>query len=230
MNCIIVDDDEMSRNAITHLVSQIPYLNMVGVCADAAEVLKALKEKNVDLMLLDIELPGISGIDLIKSLKKPPLTILVTSKKEYALEAFEYSVIDYLVKPIPVDRFFKSMEKARDVFENYKKNIVSLGKEHLFVKVNGALVNINMKDILWIEALGDYISINTAEKKHTIHSTMKSIESKLSSEKFVRVHRSYIVSIDNIGSIDDNTIVINKQLIPVGYVYKENLLKQLNLL
>jgi two-component system, LytTR family, response regulator len=230
MNCIIVDDDEMSRAALKHLISQIPYLELIGVYQDTAEALSALNEKKVDLMLLDIEMPGISGLEFIKGLKNPPLTILVTSKKEYALEAFECNVIDYLVKPILIDRFFKAIEKARDIFDNYKKNLVSSNQDYLFVKISGALIKIDIRDILWIEALGDYISVNTIAKKHTVHSTMKSIENKLSPEKFIRVHRSYIVSIDNINSIDDNTIVINKQLIPVGYVYKEKLIKQLNLL
>lgn len=230
MNCIIIDDDEISRISLKHLISQVPYLNPIGEYPNASDSLSAINDKNVDLMLLDIELPGLSGIDFIKGLKKPPLTILVTSKKEYAVEAFECNVIDYLVKPIPVDRFFKAMERAKDIFDNYKKNLVTSGPDHLFVKVSGTLIKIDTKDILWVEAMGDYISVYTSQKKHTIHSTMKSIENKLSPDKFIRVHRSYIVSIDNINSIDDNTILINKQLIPVGYVYKEKLIKQLNLL
>ncbi len=230
MNCIIVDDVEMSRSGLKHLVTQVPYLKLNGVYSNAVEAMQALKNDAVELMFLDIEMPEVTGMDLIKSLRKPPLIILVTSSKEYALEAFEYNVVDYLVKPVTLDRFFKAVEKSKSIFDNYKRNHVSISQDHLFVKVNGALININVKDILWIEALGDYISVNTADKKHTIHSTMKSIEGKLSSDKFIRVHRSYIVSLDNISSIDDNTIVINKQLIPVGYVYKENLLKTLNLL
>ena len=229
MNCIIVDDDEMSRNALEHLVSKIPFLVLTGVYTKASEALPIMNSKNVDLMLLDIEMPEISGIEFFKSLKSPPLTILATAKKEYALEAFECNIIDYLVKPIQLDRFFKAINRAKDIFDNYKKNEVSTSPDHLFVKVSGTLVKIGMKEILWIEALGDYITINTPEKKYTIHSTMKSIENKLANDKFIRVHRSYIISIDSIHSIDDNVIIINKQLIPVGYVYKENLVRRLNL-
>ncbi len=229
MNCIIVDDDELSRNALQHLVSQVPYLNLTGVYTKANEAMAILDEKGVDLMLLDIEMPEMTGLEFIKSLKKPPLTILVTSKQEYALEAFECNVIDYLLKPIAMDRFFKAITRSKDLFDG-RKEVITLNHEHLFAKINGTLMKIIIKEILWIEALGDYITVNTLEKKYTIHSTMKAMESKLSPDKFIRVHRSYIVSIDNINSIDDNTIKINKPLIPVGYVFKESLLKRLNLL
>ena len=230
MDCIIVDDDKMSQKAMEHLVSQVPFLNLVGTYSNATEAMGALNKSNVDLMLLDVEMPVMNGLEFMKSLQKPPMTILATSKKEYALEAFECNVIDYLVKPIAVNRFFTAIEKSNDIHKNASKNITFSNHEFLFAKVNGVLTKICMKDILWIEALGDYIVINTSEKKYTIHSTLKSIENKLSSDKYIRVHRSYIVSIDNINSIDDNTILINKHLIPVGLVYKENLTKRLNLL
>ncbi|MES2395978.1 MAG: LytTR family DNA-binding domain-containing protein [Bacteroidota bacterium] len=230
MNCIIIDDDEMSRNALKHLVSQVSYLNLIGVYTKASESLTVLYNRSVDLILLDIEMPDISGLEFIKTIKDPPLTIFVTSKKEYAIEAFECNIIDYLVKPILLDRFFKAITKSKEIFETYKKNDATLSQDYLFVKVNGTIVKISNKEILWVEALGDYININTFEKKYTIHSTMKTMESKLDDSKFIRVHRSYIISIANINSIDDNIIVINKQLIPIGLVYREKLIKRLNLL
>ena len=230
MNCIIIDDEEMSRNAMKHLVAQIPFLNLCGVCNDVKEAQGLLNNSQIDLMLLDVEMPDINGLDFIKGLKKHPLTILATSNKEYAIEAFEYNVIDYLVKPISLDRFFKAIAKAKEIFDNSQQTLDSLNKEYVFIKSNGTLIKIAIKDILWLEALGDYVTINTAEKKYTIHSTMKSIEKKLPPQVFVRVHRSFIVSLDNISSIDDHTIIINKQLIPIGAIYKENLTKKLNLL
>ena len=230
MNCIITDDDEMSQKAMSFLVSQVPFLNLLGVCSNVSEALNILNTKNTDLMLLDIEMPAMNGLEFIKSLKDPPLTILITSKEQYAIEAFESNVVDYLLKPVALDRFFKAIGKAKNIFDGGRKELDSSDSDHLFIKVNGLLTKIMIKDILWIEALGDYISINTSEKKLTVHSTLKAIENKLPSDKFVRVHRSYIVSVDNINSIDDNTIVINKELIPIGFVYKENLTKRLNLL
>jgi DNA-binding LytR/AlgR family response regulator len=225
-----VDDDEMSQKAMSFLVSQVPFLNLVGTYSNAGEALNSLNNVKVDLMLLDIEMPNINGLEFVKSLKNPPLTILATSQKRYALEAFECNIIDYLVKPIALDRFFKAITKAKDFFDTANKGFDLSNKEYMFVKMNGTLTKINIKEILWIEALGDYISINTSEKKYTVHSTMKAMENKLDTEKFIRVHRSFIVSVDTINSIDDNTIVINKQLIPIGFVYKENLTKRLNLL
>lgn len=227
---MIVDDDEMSQNAISLLVSQVPYLNLVSVHSNTSEALDTLNNTNVDLMLLDIEMPNMTGLEFLKSLKNPPLTILATSRESYALSAFEYNVVDYLLKPIALDRFFKAITKSKDVFDSINKWDHTATMEYLFAKINGILTKINIKEILWIEASGDYISINTPEKKYTVHSTMKAIENKLAADKFIRVHRSYIVAIDNINSIDDNTIVINKQLIPIGFVYKENLTKRLNLL
>jgi DNA-binding LytR/AlgR family response regulator len=231
MNCIIVDDDGMSRNAVKHLVAQIPYLNLVGQASSSQEAINLLDNHKVDLLLLDIEMPEMSGLTLIKGLNKPPLIILITSKKEYALEAFEYNVVDYLLKPIALDRFFKAVAKAKDILTNSPISIDASLSNSFFIKSNGTFIKIDIRNILWIEALGDYITLHTADnKKYTIHSTMKMIETKLPSDKFIRVHRSYIISVDNISSIDDNVVVIGKQLIPVGAVYKENLTKHLNFL
>jgi len=230
MNCIIIDDDEISRNTMKHLVAQVSFLNLSGICNNAKEAQELLNDLPIDLLLLDIEMPDISGLDFIKSLKKQPLTILVTSNKEHAIEAFEYNVIDYLVKPVSLDRFLKAVSKAKEIFDNSRQTLDFLNKDYVFIKSNSTLIKIAIKEILWLEALGDYVTINTSEKKYTIHSTMKSIEKKLPPQVFIRVHRSFIVSLDNITSIDDNAIVINKQLIPIGAIYKENLTKKLNLL
>jgi two-component system LytT family response regulator len=227
MNCIIVDDDRLSRDAMKHLVSQIKWLNLIGIASNAAEALTLIKNNSIDLLLLDIEMPDTSGIELIKSLKAPPITILATSRKDYALEAFECNVIDYLVKPISFDRFSKAVEKAKLMFENSNQTLYFNNKDYVFIKNSGTIVKLKINDILWIEALGDYITINTSANKYTIHSTMKMLETKLPVDKFIRVHRSFIVSIDSITSIDDNVIVIEKQLIPIGSVYKENLMKRL---
>ncbi len=230
MNCIIVDDDESSRCVLKHLVSQIQYLNLVGICCNATETLNVLNNTKTDLMFLDIEMPDMSGIQLVRSLKNPPMTILTTSKNDCAVEAFECNVIDYVMKPIYLDRFFKAIAKAKDIFDSTKHHFESHEKEFIFIKVNRQLIKINYKEILWIEALGDYITINTSERKYTVHSTMKTIESKLDSHTFIRVHRSFIVSINQITLVDDSTIVIGKQLIPIGGVYKEHFAKKLNLL
>jgi two-component system, LytTR family, response regulator len=229
MNCIIVDDDEMSRNAMKHMVGRVQFMNLEGIYCNATEALNTLNSKRTDLMLLDVEMPDMSGLNMLKTLRKPPLTIIVSGKKEYAIEAFECNVIDYLVKPLSLDRFFQACTKAKEYFD-YQHSADFTGKSYVFIKNEGILTKIHIKEILWIEALGDYIVINTHEKKYTIHSTMKAIEGKLDPAKFIRVHRSFIIAIDNITSIDDSVIEINKQLISIGAVYKDNLTKRLNLL
>lgn len=230
MNCLIVDDNELSRKSMKHLVAQVHSLNLSGICCNAAEALNFLSINKIDLMLLDIDMPDMNGLELIKSLNNPPLTILATSKIEYAIEAFECNVVDYLVKPVLLDRFFKAVAKAKEIFENTHQTIDFSTRDYVFIKNDGALLKINTKEILWIEAHGDYLTINTSQKRYTIHSTMKTVESKLDPNKFIRVHRSFIISIDNITSIEDNVVVIGNQLISVGAVYKENLTQRLNLL
>jgi DNA-binding LytR/AlgR family response regulator len=229
MNSIIIDDDKLSQSAIAHLAGQLPYLNLTGTYGSALEASGILDSGNVDLMFLDIELPGITGMEFMRDLAKPPLTIFVTSKKEYALEAFEHNVVDFLLKPVKLDRFFKAVTKAKSIYDASGKG-PDLGKGQLFIKYNGTIERIDTGNILWIEALGDYITIHTLDKKYTVHSTLKAVEARLDPDKFLRVHRSYIISVDTISTIDDSVISINKQLIPIGAVYRENFKKRLNLL
>jgi two-component system, LytTR family, response regulator len=230
MNCIIVDDEEMSRAALKHLAGQSPFLNLLGECGSSAEALAVLNEQKVDLMLLDVKMPEMDGLELIKTLQHPPLIILITAKKEYAIEAFECNVVDYILKPVSLARFLKAITKAKSLFEAGQQKEDVRDADHLFIKTNASLIKLSIKEILWIEALGDYIKVHTADKSLTIHSTMKGIEKKLPPDIFIRVHRSFIVSIFSINSIDDATIVTDKKLIPVGAMYKENLMKRLNLL
>ncbi len=230
MKCIIVDDDEISRLALTKLVEQVNSLSLLQVCSGSVEALNYLNAEKVDLILLDIEMPEMNGLEFIKSIKNPPLIILATSKKKYALESYEYNVVDFIIKPVSIDRFVKSIAKAKAIFDSTQQVVSSSGINYVFIKSQSSLIKINTNDILWIEALGDYITINTAAKKHIVHTTMKTVEGRLPSDKFVRVHRSYIVSVDRINSIEDTIVAINGKLIPVGAVYKENLVKLLNLL
>lgn len=230
MNCLILDDEDLSRNALKQLVSQTPSLQIQGVCSNVSEAFQILSEKRIDLMFLDIEMPDMNGMDFLRSLKKPPLTILATGKREYAIDAYECNVVDYLVKPIYLDRFFKACERAIRMYDAEQQRIISPEKEYFFAKINGTLERIRETDILWIEALGDYITVNTIDRKYIVHSTMKAVQDKLAADRFIRVHRSYIVAINQVSSIDDAVISIEKQLIPVGAVYKENLIRRLTTL
>lgn len=230
MKCMIVDDDEMSRNGLRQVVEQVDFLKVAAVCNGPLEAMDILKKEKIDLVFLDIEMPGMSGIDLLKTLENRPLVIMTTSHKEYALDAFEYNVVDYLVKPVQLPRFLKAVNKAKELYDHSRSSIASGDKDYFFIKNNSVMTKVHIKDILWIEALGDYITIVTAAKKYVLHLTLKAIGEKLPADKFVRVHRSYIVTVDNISAVEDTTIYINSTPIPVGALYRENFLKRLNLL
>jgi len=230
MNCIIVDDDELSRKVLELVILDVPELKLIKICKGPAEAKEMLKTGNIDLVFLDIEMPEMNGMDFIKSLETKPLIILTTSHTEYAIDAFEYNVVDYLIKPVLLPRFLKAVAKAKELFESSKNEVTVADKDYFFIKANSVMTKVHIKDILWIEALGDYITINTTSKKFVLHLTLKAIGDRLPQDKFVRVHRSYIVTVDNITAVEDTTIYIDETPIPVGALYKENFLKRLNLL
>ncbi len=231
MKCIIVDDNQMARMALKQLVSQVQALDLVAECNDAAEALDVLNSSQVDLLLLDIEMPEMTGLDLIKKLgNSKPLIIFTTAKKDYAVEAFELNVVDYLVKPIALPRFKQAIDKAQETLDSNKQEVKVEEQGFVFVKDNGILKRIAIDDILFLEAMGDYVKVHTPQKFHVVHATLKSIEEKLPSSKFIRVHRSYIVAINKIDYIQEGTISIGKTTIPVADTHKSNLNKRLNLL
>lgn len=231
MKCLIVDDNKMARMALRQLVAQVQNLELIAECSNAMEAYNYLNAVPVDLLFLDIEMPDMSGIDLIKQLgNKKPLIIFTTAKKDYALEAFELSVVDYLVKPITPSRFIQAVEKASEAIESNKQEIKVEDQGFVFVKDNGVLKRISIDDILFLEAMGDYVKVHTQQKFHVVHATLKSIEEKLPSARFVRVHRSFIVAVNKIDFIQEGTINIGKTSIPVADTHKSNLNKRLNLL
>jgi DNA-binding LytR/AlgR family response regulator len=231
MKCLIVDDNKMARMALKQLVSQVPSLDLVAECNDATEALSYLDNTQVDLLLLDIEMPDMSGLELTQKLgNRSPLIIFTTAKKDYAVEAFELSVVDYLIKPIALPRLKQAVDKANEALESNKEEVKVEDQGFVFVKDNGVLKRISIEDILFLEAMGDYVKVHTAQKFHVVHATLKSIEEKLPASKFIRVHRSYIVAINKIDFIQEGTISIGKTSIPVADTHKSNLNKRLNLL
>jgi DNA-binding LytR/AlgR family response regulator len=227
MRTLIVDDNKMARTVLKNLVGQVNYLEYVGECASGVEAVNFLNHEKIDLMLLDVEMPEMTGIELIGQLRNCPLVILTTSKRDYAVEAFEQRVVDYLVKPVLLPRFLKSVERANQIFEG--STIESKTNDFFFVRNEGAWTKIMYDDILFIQALGDYAIINTTKGKCTVHITMKALEDKLSPGKFQRVHRSYIVAIPKIATVTDNMIYIDGKPIPVADSYKGQLTGKLNL-
>lgn len=232
MRCLIVDDNKLARMAMKQLVSQVNWLELVAECSDAMEAYNHLAKQDIDLLLLDIEMPGMTGLELTKKLgNRSPLIIFTTAKTDYAVEAFELNVVDYVIKPVPPARFLQAIEKAREVVESPKGEVkASPDQDFVFVKDNGVLKKINVEDMLYLEAMGDYVKVYTGQRFHVLHSTLKSIEEKLPAARFVRVHRSYIVSLSKIDSIQDGAITIGKANVPIADTYRTMLNKRLNLL
>ncbi len=236
MTVLIVDDNEIARIAMRNMVHDVQFLELKGECDSATSAFNFLQNQKVDLILLDVEMPGMSGLDFIRALTHPPLFILVTSNKEYAVESYDLRVADYLVKPVNFARFLSAVQRAMEIFESRSQIPAVSEKEateepgFLFARVNNQLVRIDYNDILYINALGDYVVIVTNGKKYPVHLTLKSIEERLPASRFARVHRSYIVAIDKVHSLEDNSILINKDLIPISESYKSAFLKKMNLL
>jgi two-component system LytT family response regulator len=232
MNCIVVDDSKMARNAITLLIAGIELLDLKKECESSLEAFNYLKTENIDLIFLDVEMPGMTGIELVKNLKNPPIIILVTSKKEYAVEAFELNIADYIIKPVTMARLMVAVDRAKEIYDSKGQEIEIDVKEkdYVFVRSKSTLIKIKLSDILYIQALGDYVNIFASDKRHTLHCTLKSIEEKLPSAKFFRLHRSYLVAIDHIDKVAENDAHISKHVIPIGEQYRKELIKKFNLL
>jgi DNA-binding LytR/AlgR family response regulator len=231
MRCIIVDDNAMARMAMKKLADHVNEISVVAECENAMEAYNIISKQPVDLLLLDIEMPGMSGIELIKNLgKKSPFIIFTTAKTNYAVDAFELNVVDYLVKPIELPRFLKAIDRVKEAIESEREQIEVKDKEFVFIRDSGILKRINADEILYLEAMGDYVKVFTPQKFHIVHATLKSIEDKLPSLKFMRVHRSYIVALNKIDYIEEGVISINGTAIPVADAYRAALNNRLNLL
>ncbi|OFX59182.1 MAG: DNA-binding response regulator [Bacteroidetes bacterium GWA2_30_7] len=244
MNCIIIDDDKLSRKLIEEFVNRTGGLKLISTYSNAIDAINAFsRDVEIHLIFLDIEMPEMTGMEFLKSLKYQPQIIIISAKDKYALEAFEYDVTDYILKPVSYARYFKAVDKAINRFTtkmngkqplNNSVNNDEEGKDEIFIKKNSSLVRIKYEDIIWVEALENYVIINTFADKYTIHFTMKSIEKKLPALKFKRIHRSYIVNINKISVIEDNSIIVEshegQKIIPIGKSFKEKLMSDLNLM
>lgn len=234
IKCIIVDDDETARLILKHHCLASKKIKLLNEFSSAIEAIKFLNSNEVDLVFLDIHMPTFSGFDFVKTVDKSLKVVLTTSDKNFALEAYEYkSVIDYLVKPIHKERFQKSLDKIMVLFKTKEIEIEPENSnkfEYLYVNFDKRLVKIHVPSIYLIEAKGDYINIKTDEKNYIVHSTLKKIEDKLPSNLFVKVHRSYILNITEIVDIEDSSVVVRKEVIPVSRANKNQLMNKLNLL
>lgn len=226
LNCVVVDDSAIQRMTVTKLVANHPNLNLVGDFSNAIETKNCLTNKEVDLIFLDIEMPVINGFDLLDGLKVKPQIIFITSKAEYAVKAFDYDATDYLQKPISPMRFSAAVKRAMDLYVLRKENIDE-DSEHIFIKSNLKKLKIFTSKIKWIEAYGDYVKVVTDGENHLVLSTMKSFESDLSKDRFIRVHKSFIINIDKVDKFNSKFAEIGVTKIPLSRNKKEDLVKAL---
>ncbi|MCT4615527.1 MAG: LytTR family DNA-binding domain-containing protein [Marinifilaceae bacterium] len=229
MNCIIVDDEPLAQRIIERYINELPDLSIIAKCNDALEALDILKANQVDLIFLDINMPRLNGINFLKTNRQNVMTIITTAYSEYALESYELNVIDYLKKPFSFERFLKATEKAFERYNLINKNLNDTDEiDQIFVKVNKKSININIDNILYVEALGDYIKIHTTEKSYVTYQSLKGFVKMLPSKKFYRIHKSFIVALSKISEFYGNTIKIDNKELPLGNNYKQGFLKAIH--
>jgi len=229
MKALIVDDNDIARTTLAHLAKKIPNLIIINEYSNAIEAYHHLQTNQVDLIFLDIEMPEMTGIELTKNLSGKDIIIIFTSsKKEYALEAFELNIADYLLKPFTPARFLQAIGKAQAIFDSRKESVQYEKDEFLFVRDANITRRLKLDDIFYAEAMGDYVKFYTKEKMFAIHGTMKAAEERLLKDNFIRVHRSYIVAIGKIDTLQDGGIIIDGKFIPVADAYRKALNARMN--
>lgn len=234
MKCLIVDDEPLARDLIESYVTRVEGLTLVKSCTNAVEAFSIIQQKSIDLIFLDIQMPQVSGMDLLKSLKHRPRVILTTAFREYAFEAFDLDVVDYLLKPISFERFLRSISKIYQLNQpleaNEYENIPQQSYEetYIFFKEDREMVKVFLQDILYIESLRDYVRVKTIHKQIITYQKISYLEQKLPESNFIRVHRSFIVAIDKVSSFTANSIRLGNIEIPVGRNFKNQALKALN--
>ena len=236
LSCIVVEDDPVAERILTKYIDQTPGIELKDAYDSAEPALDSLKSEPCDVLFLDVELPKMRGTDLLKQLETRPMVVFVTSDRDYALDAFQFNAVDFLLKPLEYDRFLRAVERIKELVaaaplpEDHPEPAAHEA-ESIFVRHNSKYVRVELDSINWVEAIGDYVQIYTKDRRYTVHSTMKAMNQKLPSLLFQRVHRSYIIRVDAIQEIEDNTLVLpESKLIPIGKSYRNGLLERLNLL
>lgn len=224
LRCIAVDDEPLALELLKDNISRVPYLQLVATCTNAMEATKILQEIPVDLMFIDIQMPGISGLQLLQTLVQKPMVILITAYKQYALEGYELNVVDYLVKPVPLGRFISACNKAQEQHKlKTAPATVKPDTTYFFVNADYSLVKLMFADIVWVEGLRDYVKFHFKTKTAplVVRMSMKTVEEQLPQQQFIRIHKSYIVAIESITSIKKNSVFLGDLELPVGETYRE---------
>jgi DNA-binding LytR/AlgR family response regulator len=230
IRCIAIDDEPLALDVIEKFVGKLPELKLAGRYTNALEAMEQLNKEEIDLLFLDIQMPEISGIQFLKTLKNPPMVIFTTAYENYALESYDLDVVDYLLKPIPFERFVKAVNKVKEIYDlRQSKGMKEEEPGFIFVRSDYQMVKINLDEIIYIEGLKDYVKIFCGPKPIFSHQNLKAIESKLPPKQFARIHKSYIVSIKKIEAFQKSAVRVGGQEIPVGDSYREQMNKIINL-
>lgn len=231
MNALIIDDNKIARTTIKKLANRVDDITIVAECSNAMDAYNLLQTQLIDLLLLDIEMPGMTGLELIKNLiNKRPVIVFITSKREYAADAFDLNVVDYIVKPLTSSRFIQAIDKAREVLESNNEEVKLKEDEFIFIRDSYIVRRLKLDKILYAEAMGDYVKLYTPEKFYAIRATLKTVEERLPASTFLRVHRSYLVAIDKIDTMEGGVLIVNGKPLPVADSYRYTLNKRMNIL
>jgi len=233
INCVIIDDEPLAREGLAKYVREVDFLHLVDTCENPVELVKILDQQRVDLLFLDIQMPKMNGIDFLKIVQKPPMVIITTAFPSYALEGFQLNALDYLLKPITLDRFLKAAGKARDYHRLLNKAEAGPASsppdppaDYFFIKCGSKFEKIHFADIMYVEGMQNYVTIYTRKGKYVTLLYLKHLEENLDSNSFIRVHKSYIVSIDKIEGIEGNEIFIQSYRIPISRNYREQVIQR----
>ncbi|MBW8688250.1 LytR/AlgR family response regulator transcription factor [Chitinophaga rhizophila] len=225
IRCVITDDEPYARKGLQGYIGQIDFLEVAGVCESAVELNAFLRKEQVDLLFLDIEMPYLSGIELLKTLTTPPKVIFTTAYEKYAMQGYELEVLDYLLKPISFERFLKAANKAYDYFTLQKQ--AKPRPEYFFIKVDSKLEKVVISDILFVEGMENYVTVHTRQKKLMTHLTLKMLQEHLPADQFLQPHKSYIVAIDRIDAIEGNMLILGGYQVPVSRYQKEEIMQKI---
>lgn len=222
LNCLIIDDEPVARKGLTEYISEIDFLNLVGQCENPLKATSYFGQHNIDLIYLDIQMPKLSGIEFLKTLNDPPLAILTTAFSNYALDGYALDVVDYLVKPIPFERFFKASQKAFEIARLKRMAVEHVPEvDYFFIKSDNKFEKVFFDKVMFVEALQNYVVIHTHDRKLIAYITMAGLEQQLPTDRFLKVHKSYIIGLSHVRALDGNDILIGEQRIPISRNLKE---------
>jgi DNA-binding LytR/AlgR family response regulator len=226
LNTLVIDDEPLARKGMAEYVNEVAFLSLSGECASAAQASARMSDGDIHLLLLDIQMPRLTGIDFLKTLSNPPMAIFTTAYTDYAMEGYALDVIDYLVKPIPFDRFLKAVQKAYDFYQLRQRDDKQ-AHDYFFAKSNGKYERIFFDEVLFVESMQNYVIIHLPAQKHIVYMTLAAVQEQLPVERFLKVHKSYIVATEKVKTIDNNELVIQQHRIPVSRSLRDEVVKRI---